>query len=227
MASLAAGDEFVNFYFLDMIFITRFAHIRNRSLFRMGELFCRDLRGTLHDFLDSAFQALAINYPKFYKMDASSKLGFLGTEMLLKDFFLTQTYKPEQIALILANAHGSLDTDIRYFESTKTMASPALFVYTLPNIVAGEICIRNGIKGENAFFVWPNFDATKMHDYVEMVMASNKTQACIAGWVDVMGSHHDVFLYLAEKQNRENAAEHTAVQLQKLYQLKEYGTING
>jgi hypothetical protein len=210
-----------------MIYITRYAHIRNRSLFKMGELFCRDLRGSLNDFLDNAFEALSINYPKFYKMDASSKLGFLATEMLLKDITLHDEYKPEQIALVLSNAHGSLDTDIRYLESTKTMASPALFVYTLPNIVAGEICIRNGIKGENAFFVCPQFDVKLMHDYVEMVMASEKTHACIAGWVDVMGSQHDVFLYLAEKQKRENAVEHAAVQLQKLYQLKEYGTVNG
>jgi hypothetical protein len=108
----------------------------------------------------------------------------------------------------------------------KTMASPALFVYTLPNIVAGEICIRNKIKGENAFFVWPRFEVEQMHDYVEMVMATPNTQACIAGWVDVMGSQHEVFLYLAEKMKRENAIEHTTGQLQKLYQLKEYGTVN-
>ena len=61
--------------------------------------------------------------------------------------------------------------------------------------------------------------------YVEAVLATGKTKACIAGWVDVMGSHHDVFLYLAEKKQRGNASEHSAVQLQKLYQLK-YGTVN-
>jgi hypothetical protein len=209
-----------------MIYINRFAHIRNRAVFRMGELVCRDIRGSLDDFLVSAFEGLGINYPKYYKMDASSKLGFLGTEMLLDNLRLEDDYKPEEVALILSNAHGSLDTDLRFFESTKTMASPALFVYTLPNIVAGEICIRNNIKGENAFFVWPRFDVKQMHDYVEMVMTSDKTKACIAGWVDVMGSQHDVFLYLTEKKKRENALEHTAVQLQKLYQLKEYGTVD-
>ncbi len=209
-----------------MTSITRFSHIRNRSLFRQGEMVCRDLRGTLDEFLDTAFQALEINYPKFYKMDTCSKLGFLGTEMLLKGTVLKNTYKPEQIALVLANAHGSLDTDIRYFESTKTMASPALFVYTLPNIVAGEICIRNGIKGENTFFIYPKFDVDAMHSYVEIVMASDKSQACIAGWVDVMGSHHDVFLYLVEKNIKRGGMEHSVVQLQKLYQLKNYGTVN-
>jgi hypothetical protein len=210
-----------------MNYITSFAHIRNRAIFRQGELFCRDLRGSLNDFLDSAFQALDLNYPKFYKMDTSSKLGFLAAEMLLRDIPLRTDYKPENVAVILSNAHASLDTDIRYFESMKTVASPALFVYTLANVVAGEICIRNGIKGENAFFVWPRFDAAQMHQYVEIVMASGKTHACIAGWVDVMGAQHDVFLYLAEKRERENSAMHSVVHLQKLYQLKEYGTVNG
>ena len=209
-----------------MNYITSFSHIRNRCVFGRGEMFCRDIRGSLDDFLESAFQALAVNYPKFYKMDASSKLGFIGVEILLRDVPLHEDYKPEQVGLILSNAHGSLDTDIRYFETIKTMASPALFVYTLPNIMAGEICIRNKIKGETAFFVWPRFEVQQMHDYVEMVMATPNTQACIAGWVDVMGSQHEVFLYLAEKMKRENAIEHTAGQLQKLYQLKEYGTVN-
>ncbi len=209
-----------------MNFITRYSHVRNRSLIRQGELICRDLRGTLPDFLDASFDSLGIGYPKFYKMDTLSKLGFLGAEMLLKEIPLLEDYDPFQVALILSNAYGSLDTDMKYFESTKTVPSPALFVYTLPNIAAGEICIRNGIKGENAFFIWPRFDAKQMHNYVELVMAADNTQACVAGWVDVMGSHHDVFLYLAEKKERGNALVHAAVHLQKLYELKGYGTAN-
>jgi hypothetical protein len=208
-----------------MNFITSHAHIRKRALIKDGELICRDLRGSFEDFLDSAFQVAGANYPKFHKMDASSKLGFLGSEILLKDFNLLNHYEPGQVALVLSNAHGSLDSDIRYFESTKTVASPALFVYTLPNIVAGEICIRNGIKGENAFFVTPGFDIPQIHHYVELIMASGRTKACIAGWIDVIGIHHDVFLYLAEKKQRGNALDHSAVQLQKLYQLN-YGTVN-
>ena len=159
-------------------------------------------------------------------MDRLSKLGFLAAEGLAKDSRLMQRYTPQQVALVLSNAHASLDTDLDYFQSTKTMASPALFVYTLTNIVAGELCIRHGIKGENAFFVFPQFDAIQLSDYVEMVMASEKTGACIAGWVDVMGDQHDVFLYLVEKQGNENALEHSAEQIQKLYQLK-YGTVDG
>lgn len=209
-----------------MNYITRFIHIRKSSLIRQGEAIYQDASGDFENFLESAFQFLSINYPKFYKMDPSSKLGLLASEMLLQGLSLKESYGAKEVGLILANAHASLDTDIRYFESTKTMASPALFVYTLPNIVAGEICIRQGIKGENAFFVWPAFDPAQMHNYVEMVMSVGNVKACIAGWIDVMGSQHDVFLYLAEKWNRGNAMEHSAVQLQKLYRLKLYGTVN-
>lgn len=209
-----------------MISITRYVHIRNRSLIRHGELICRDLRGSFDNFLDATFEWMAVPYPKFYKMDSCSKLGFLATELLLKDMKVNERYAPEEISLVLANSNGSLDTDQKYFESTKTIASPALFVYTLPNIVAGEICIRHKIKGENAFFVTPRFDIRQTHDYVEMVLASKKHCACIAGWVNVLGSQHDVFLYLVEKNNRTYGVEHSATQLEKLYQLKDYGTVN-
>ncbi len=150
-------------------------------------------------------------------MDRLSKLGFLAAEMLLKNVEITQHYKPQEVALVLSNAHASLDTDVRYLETTKTIASPSLFVYTLTNIVMGEICIRHGLKGENAFFVSPAFDADHIADYVDMVMAFDKTHACVAGWVDVMGDHHDVFLYLTEKQANPEALEHTAEHLKKLY----------
>jgi len=203
--------------FKTVIFINQYSHIQNRSIHRQGQVIFQHSAGTLDTFLDVAFDALVSGYPKFHKMDHLSKLGFLAAEVLLKDIPLRERYRPEQVAVVLSNAHSSLDTDVRYFESTKTAASPALFVYTLPNIVAGEICIRHGIKGETSFFIFPAFDAVWMADYVNLVMAREKTQACLAGWVDVMGDHHNVFLYLAEKQRNSNALEHTAEHLQKLY----------
>jgi hypothetical protein len=209
-----------------MSYITRYSRIKDRSLFHQGELAYEKKSGSLDDFLESAFSALSITYPKFYKMDRLSKLGFLATEFLVRDSQLMQRYKPQQVALVLSNAHASLDTDLHYFQSTKSVASPALFVYTLTNIVAGELCIRHGITGENAFFVCPQFDAAQLCDYVDLVLATEKTGACIAGWVDVIGDDHDVFLYLVEKQKQKNALEHSAEELRKLYQLK-YGTVDG
>jgi hypothetical protein len=77
-------------------------------------------------------------------MDRLSKLGFLAAEVLLKEIKLVPKYRPEQIAVVISNSNASLDTDLKYFESTKTIASPALFVYTLSNIVAGKYASGRG-----------------------------------------------------------------------------------
>jgi hypothetical protein len=195
--------------------ISNYIIIRDQTILHNGKVvFDDDLK--LTEFLEKAYSTLNIDYPKFYKMDNLSKLGFLGTELLLKDNPL-KAYKAEEVAVVLSNAHASLDTDIRYAESAKGMGSPALFVYTLANIVAGEICIRHKLKGENAFFVSPNFDAELISCYVDMVLSSkNGTKACIAGWVDVLGEHHDVFLYLMEK-DKNTSVEHSADNLKALY----------
>jgi 3-oxoacyl-(acyl-carrier-protein) synthase len=208
-----------------MNYISRHCRIRNRVIASGEKAVYENNVGNLDEFMDYAFQTLAIAYPKFYKMDRSSKLGFLAAEVLLKDTKLTEKYRPERVAVVISNSNASLDTDLKYFESTKTIASPALFVYTLSNIVAGEICIRHGIKGENAFFVLPKFNASRLHGYAEILMASGKTDACIAGWVDVLGEQHDVFLYLLEK-SKNGELRHTAEELQKLYSLN-YGTVDG
>lgn len=199
-----------------MPFITRHARIRNYALYAQHELLFRN-EGNLDLFLDQAMKSMAVSYPKFYRMDRLSKLGILATEALLTGVQLVANHGAEGVALVLANNHASLDTDLRYFESTRTIASPALFVYTLTNIVSGEICIRHGIKGENAFFVMPAFDPMMLSGYVEMVMASQKTKACIAGWIDVMGEEHDVFLYLAEKRGDNESLAHSSEVLRKLY----------
>lgn len=195
--------------------ITHYCIIRDQNIVLDGKVIFSEKSGGLDAFLLNAYTSLKVDYPKFYKMDNLSKLGFLAAEMLLKDRGLLNDYAPEQVALVLSNAHSSTDTDRRYTLSSKTAPSPALFVYTLPNIVAGEICIRHKIKGENAFFVASVFDPALMADYTDMVMAED-TGACISGWVDVLGGQYDVFLYLHEK-NKAGLAEHTAGQLKELY----------
>ncbi len=107
------------------------------------------------DFLLSVYQHTGVQYPKFYKMDNHSKLGWLACcELLLRQGFRSEDYRPEEVAVVLSNANASLDTDYKYFATVKEIASPAVFVYTLPNIMIGEICIRHQFKGENAFFVF-------------------------------------------------------------------------
>ncbi|MEO8768646.1 MAG: hypothetical protein ABI402_01120 [Ferruginibacter sp.] len=156
-------------------------------------------RGTgLQEFLLSIYQHFEIKYPKFYKMDSLSKLGWLTAEILLKDIFEKEMYQPEDIGVILANANSSLDTDNKYYQTTKDIASPALFVYTLPNIMTGEICIRHNFKGENAFFIFERFDAGFIQQYVNNLINNNTLQACICGWVELLDDQYKAVLMLVE-----------------------------
>lgn len=151
------------------------------------------------EFLMAAYQHAGIKYPKFYKMDNLSKLGWLAAEALLKDSLEEGKYQPEDVAIVLMNASSSLDADLRYFESTKEFASPALFVYTLPNIVMGEICIKHKFRGENAFFIFEAFNADFIHKYVSNGINNNILQACICGWVEFFGNGYKAVLFLVEK----------------------------
>ena len=187
-------------------YITATCSISNNRVHLNGEQILAGNGKTVEDLLLSIYQHFHFSYPKFHKMDNLSKLGWLTAELLLKDFN-KQNYHAEQVGTVLANANASLDMDLRYYDSIKDVPSPSLFVYTLPNIVAGEICIRHNFKGENAFFVQQSFDAGFIHQQVSYLLDKNILQACICGWIDVLGQNYDAKLFLVEKIKKENAAE--------------------
>ena len=124
------------------------------------------------------------DYPKFYKMDSLCKLGFIGAELLLKGI---DAEEKENAAIIMFNRNGSLITDRNY---QKTIAddnyfpSPALFVYTLANIVTGEIAIRNKIYGETSLYVLDSQDSDLMNDIVNNTYLTSSPSFILTGWVD-------------------------------------------
>lgn len=175
--------------------------IRKGTVYKNRVAVFENKQAGLQDFLLSVYQHYGSKYPKFYKMDGLSKFGWLAAEVLLKDGFVASNYNPEDIGLILANANASLDTDLKYYETAKDIASPALFVYTLPNIMTGEICIRHNFKGENAFFIFEKFDAGFIQQYVNNLFNNNTLQACICGWVELLNDEYEVALFLIEQKS--------------------------
>ena len=142
----------------DDLYITGSVIVRNGSFYKNGNLFWETK--TDEEFLNNAYTNLGLNYPKFYKMDALGKLGILSSDLLLRDIPY-QHYQPFETGIVLSNRHASIEADAKYFHSVSEIPSPALFVYTLPNIVIGEISIRYKFKGENAFFVKESFDPVR------------------------------------------------------------------
>ena len=205
-------------------YITASCVISKNTVHKNGILVFENKEAVLPEFLLSVYRHFNIKYPKFYKMDNLSKLGWLAAEILLQDSFETGKYLPEEVGLILANASSSLDTDIKYYETAKDIASPALFVYTLPNIMTGEICIRHNFKGENAFFIFEKFDAGFIQQYVNNLINNNTLQACICGWVELLDDQYKTVLFLVEKEQQGIPASpsniFTKENVLKIYQLE-------
>lgn len=198
-----------------MAFITDYCIIRNNTITLNGHSVLNK-EGIGDDFFQQAYDFLKPNYPKFYKMDASAKMGFLASEVILRANASIRE-NPTRVSVLLASASGCLDTDLRYMETMPVAPSPSLFVYTLPNIVIGEICIRNGFKGENACFIQEKFDPDFFASMTTSFLADDQASGCLAGWVEVLGGHYDVFLYLAENQQRKSGTELTSNNLLSLY----------
>jgi hypothetical protein len=159
-------------------------------------------------FLKEAFKHFNCNYAKFYKMDALSKLAFLAAEFCITDNITGGGYSAEQLAVILFNASSSLNTDVSFHNSIIDDAdffpSPAVFVYTLPNIMAGEICIRHKIMGESTVFIQKEFDPASMVQMVQSILRKETTQACLTGWVelDKDTKRYDARLFFVEKTDK-------------------------
>lgn len=198
-------------------YITSSCKIFDNVVYKKGTALFEDQNKDLQGFLIAAYRYFGLNYPKFYKMDNLSKLGWLAAELLLKDSFPGGRYEPAEIGVVLSNRNSSLDTDLKYYETTRDIASPALFVYTLPNIVVGEICIRHQFKGENAFFIFENFNAGFIHQYVSNLINNDILQSCICGWVEALGNEYKAVLFLVEKSGE---LLFTNENINKIYQLE-------
>jgi hypothetical protein len=154
-------------------------------------------------FIKNLYKKEQVNYPKFYKMDNLAKLGFLTAELLIRNSDVLRKYDKEEIGVVITNSSSSLDTDLDYQELIKDKSnyfpSPSVFVYTLPNILIGEICIKHQIKGENAFFVSEKFDPEQIINYVTHLFNQGKINACICGWVELLREMHCALLFVVER----------------------------
>ncbi|MBK8352225.1 MAG: 3-oxoacyl-ACP synthase [Saprospirales bacterium] len=178
--------------------------INNLGAFFNDELLLKNDSNDFETFTNNLYKQLDIKYPKFYKMDNLCKIGFLASEIALKNIDLHQKYSADKIGIHIINTNSSIDTDIKYQKLiNQGTASPAVFVYTLPNIVIGEISIKNNFKGENLLMVSENYDIELQYNYINSLFISNSIDACICGFVDYTETAYEAFfIHCREKQYR-------------------------
>lgn len=180
--------------------ITATVTIEKSTINRNGQTVFLSGEADFAPFIREAWKNSGGNNMKFYKMDDLCKLGYVAADYLLED----KKFAPEETGILLSNAASSLQTDIRHQElidqGGDEAASPAVFVYTLPNVVSGEICIRHKIQGENTFFISRSYPAARIEEYARTVMAKGNLKACITGWCELEGSHYKAEFKLIEKE---------------------------
>lgn len=184
-----------------MNFITAYCQISADACAINGNVIVRKNDQSADTWFKQLYKELALDYPKFHKMDMLSQAGFLASEFIKKTFpELISSYADDEIALLFANSESSADTDIRFKESYQDRKSPSpfLFVYTLPNIVLGELAIRNKFYGENMFAFFPKFAPDFFLQYGE-IMLTTGSKAVLAGWVNILKGKVEVSVFLIEQ----------------------------
>ena len=187
--------------------ITRYCSITDNAVYLNGKAVLNRKEGVLSlpDFLNNIYESQKVLYPKYFKMDDLSKLCFLTSEVLLKDSDARAIYRPNQIGVIISNSSSSISTDLAYFETIRDkdnfFPSPALFTYTLPNIMIAEICIRNNFRGENAFVVSDGCEFRFVSEYIRALFLTKSINACLFGWCDYYSAEARVALKAHQKQN--------------------------
>lgn len=144
-----------------------------------------------HSLLTSLYKQMIGNYPKFYKMDGLSRLGFVASEILLN---AEKGETDKERAIIFFNHSSSIASDRNYKESINDkdnyFPSPSIFVYTLPNIVTGEIAIRNHFHGETSFFILPDKDERLMEEILQASCRDAQSKSFLTGWIDYEDERH-------------------------------------
>ena len=182
-------------------------HITPQGIWLDGKVFAIDKEGKQSSLLTALYKQIIGNYPKYYKMDGLCRLGFIASELLLKaerdEGSFTEDINKTR-AIVFFNRSSSIASDKKYLasiaEKDNYFPSPSVFVYTLPNIVTGEIAIRNGYHGETSFYILPHKNELLMQDIIETTFMDEQTTSVLTGWLDYEDSEHfEADLYIAYK----------------------------
>ncbi|PPL03736.1 hypothetical protein [Parapedobacter indicus] len=196
-------------------YIQSYCTIRDRSIVLNGTIFLKmDIATPLADFLKSAYRQLDIDYPKFHKMDSLCKAIFIATELMARH---SGPYASDT-ALIFSNRSSSYLSDNKHatgiFDTENQTASPATFVYTLPNIALGEISIRHQLHSENVFFIFDRYLPEFLVPYTEAALDDKQIEHAIGGWTEISEHTCDLLLYHIGKLG---SIPHTVAKLKRIY----------
>ena len=174
------------------LFIAASAVLSGRRLSANGvPVYADDHAMDFDAFAKAVYKQMNLSYLKFFKMDHLCKQGFLTAEAMMRNLDPAHLPSPDRVGVGICGAWSSLDTDQRFYtsyeETEERIPSPGLFVYTLPNILIGELCIRHRFTGEHASFVLEPTQLESLYLYAGNLFETGLAEACLVGWNDYYG----------------------------------------
>ena len=182
--------------------IIHYCNIKNNEVFLDGKkLYSAKGEEDFPSFIKGVYKNFDLDYPKFYKMDTLCKLAITSSSILLDG--IKEEIDPN-MAILLSNRSSCIDVDIKHQDSIsqgeESYASPANFVYTLPNIALGEISIKYKLRSENSFFIFEGFNPDFMIDYANSLTLLGKSSSVLCGWVEVIENDYNAFMFIVKPE---------------------------
>lgn len=181
-----------------------------------------ELNNVARHWLSEIYSKIGMEYPKFFKMDLLCKAGTMAAELVMRSLNMVNDEVKENWAVLCFNAAGSLDDDRTYQQTIQTkenfFPSPAVFVYTLANIVSGEIAIRHHLRGESSCFVLEDFSAPVISLAFEDAL--DTADFGLGGWIEFDKGHCDVLICAVGTGNQAELTDFSAENLNSIYQKK-------
>ena len=161
--------------------VTARVQISPQGLWVNGER--RSLRQEGAALLTEIYKTCLDDNPKFYKMDLFSRVAYLASAMLLRE-----EKEVEEMPFILFNRSSSVLADRHHLRSCNGpegfFPSPSVFVYTLPNVVMGDLAVHYGLKGETTLLILPEKDEALMERITGSVFTQTGARMMLTGWAD-------------------------------------------
>lgn len=197
-----------------MLFIRKYSGIKPARMHVNGQTILENKEGLeFGKFLKSIYRHLEAAYPKYFKMDGLSKLGYLSVECLLQNTGLQDRFPADKVGFVLTNASSSIQVDQKHWATIRDRSSyfpsPSNFVYTLPNIMGGEAAIRHVFRGENTVLITRSFDPDVIHDITCSLIETGAVDCCICGWVEHNEDNYESLLFLVEGASSGNQKQNS------------------
>lgn len=170
--------------------------------------------GNSREYLNGLYrefgQKYGMKYPKFHKMDLLCKGGILAMQELVGSPF---GEAPDYAVSASAGSecgpvYGDADTALLFLNNSSSKAadeeflggiapdnfypSPAVFVYTLPSVVIGEISIRYKFYGEGTFFISDRLYGENLVPYIGRLFGEGAAKRVIVCWDEVTESRCEI-----------------------------------